>query len=151
MRLWRISDHVDLSGEGGLFESARWHLQGRKVVYLADHPASALIEVIAHLEVDPDDFPDTYQLFAVDMADEIAFEAVETGDLPSDWPDLLATTQGLGDAWLTKSESALLRVPSAIVPFAWNWLLNPVHPDWSKARIAEVVRARFDPRLFKLA
>jgi len=50
MRLWRISDHANLSGDGGIFFSARWHSRGKRIVYLADHPASALLEVIVHVD-----------------------------------------------------------------------------------------------------
>ena len=45
MRLWRISDFADLAGEGGLLVSGRWHSRGRRIVYLSDHPATALIEI----------------------------------------------------------------------------------------------------------
>jgi RES domain-containing protein len=47
--LWRISNFVDLSGEGGLGASGRWHTEGRLVVYLADCPAGALLERIVHM------------------------------------------------------------------------------------------------------
>ena len=57
MRLWRISNHASLTGEGGLYASGRWHTRGQRVVYLADHPASALLEVMVHLEIDAEDLP----------------------------------------------------------------------------------------------
>ena len=47
--LWRVSDFVDLIGEGGLRASGRWHTEGRLIVYLADCPASALLERIVHM------------------------------------------------------------------------------------------------------
>ncbi|MGB9409097.1 MAG: RES family NAD+ phosphorylase, partial [Terracidiphilus sp.] len=47
--LWRISNYVDLSGEGGLTASARWHTKGKPVVYLADSPAGAMLERIVHM------------------------------------------------------------------------------------------------------
>ena len=70
MRLWRISDHADLTGEGGLLASGRWHSRGSRIVYLADHPASALVEVLVHLEVESEDIPSSYQLVAVDLSDD---------------------------------------------------------------------------------
>ena len=146
MRLWRISDFADLSGHGGLLRAARWHREKRRVVYLADHPASALLEVVVHLEVDSEDLPDTYQLFAVDAGDDIPFDVVD--DLPVAWREEPATTRERGDHWLAAGNTALLRVPSAIVPFTWNWLLNPLHTDWAKIRIGDRVRVSFDPRLF---
>jgi RES domain-containing protein len=150
MRLWRISDYANLSGEGGLRISGRWHSQGRRIVYLADHPASPLLEVLVHLEVDPEDLPDTYQLLAIDVPDDIRFESIEENQLALGWPGDETLTRGLGDRWLNERRTALLRVPSAVVPFAWNWLLNPAHADSSKVHIAEIIRAPFDPRLFKM-
>jgi len=34
-------------------------------------------------------------------------------------------------------------------PQTWNYLLNPEHPDAKKIEVAEVVRERFDNRLFR--
>ena len=151
MRLWRISDYADRSGEAGLRISGRWHSRGRKVVYLADHPASPLLEVLVHLEVDREDLPDTYQLLAIDVPDDLRFESIEENQLAPGWRGDGTLTRGLGDRWLNENRTGLLRVPSAIVPFAWNWLLNPAHPDSSKLSIAGITRALFDARLFKTA
>jgi RES domain-containing protein len=149
VRLWRISDFANLSGEGGLLAPARWHSQGRRIVYLADHPASALIETIVHFEVDRDQIPNQYQLLAVEVAEDTAFESVDVHNLPTDWPENLNTTRTLGDEWLDSNRTALLRVPSVIVPHASNWLLNPAHADAAKVTIAQVIRAPFDARLFR--
>jgi RES domain-containing protein len=149
MRLWRISTYPDLSGEGGLLASGRWHSRGRRTVYLADHPAGALVEVLVHLAVDPEDFPATFQLLAVDVADDIRFDAVEENQLDARWREDLALTRGLGDQWLGRNQTALLRVPSAIVPTAVNWILNPGHADSAEAKVAAIIRAPFDPRFFR--
>jgi len=127
---------------------ARWHSRGKRIVYLADHPASALIETIVHFEVDRDQIPNQYQLLAVEVAEDTAFESVDVHNLPTDWPENLNTTRTLGDEWLDSNRTALLRVPSVIVPHASNWLLNPAHADAAKVTIAQVVRAPFDARLF---
>ena len=149
MRLWRNSGHADLSGRGGLHFSGRWHSQGTRIVYLSDHPASTLVEILVHLEIDPEDLPDTCKLLAVDIPDDVRFELIEEDQLVPGWRDDEAVTSDLGDRWLQENCSALMRVPSAIVPFAWNWLLNPAHADSVNARIAEVIRAPFDRRLFR--
>src|SRR5579862_6752084 len=145
MRLWRISNYADLSGEGGLLVSGRWHSQGIRIVYLSDHPASTLVEFLVHLEVDSEDLPSIYQLLAVDIPDEIRFETIEEDQLVPGWRENAMLTRGLGDQWLRQNRTALMRVPSAIVPATVNWLLNPAHPDSAKAGIAEIVRAPFDP------
>jgi RES domain-containing protein len=147
MRLWRISNHADLSGDGGLLASGRWHSRGGRILYLTDHPASALLEVLVHLDVDAEDLPDSYQLLAVDLFDSVGFQSIGEQDLPAGWADRAAVTRDLGDRWLRDGQTALLRVPSAIVPVAWNWLLNPAHADAAQARIAEIIHAPFDRRL----
>lgn len=149
MRLWRISGHADLSGEGGLQASGRWHSRGREVVYLTDHPASALIEVLVHLEVDNEDLPHNYQLLAVDVSDQIQIETIEEDRIARQWRDDQTLSRKLGDEWLRENRTALLRVPSAILPVAVNWLLNPAHPDSTSVRVVEIIRAPFDRRLFK--
>jgi RES domain-containing protein len=147
MRLWRISNHANLSGEGGLHASGRWHTRGRRVVYLADHPASALLEVMVHLEIDAEDLPTHYRLLGVDVPDDAPTASHNDSDLPEGWREQKALTQALGDAWLREAPTALLRVPSAIVPDASNYLLNPAHADAARISIASAVRAAFDPRL----
>ena len=146
MRLWRISDFDDLSGQGGLLGPARWHSVTRPLVYLADHPASALLEVLVHLEVDREDLPASYQLLAVEIPDDIAFDNAPV--LTANWRADANETQRIGNQWLENGRMALLRVPSAIVPYGWNWLLNPRHSDVVKIRAAEVIRTTFDLHLF---
>ena len=145
MRLWRISNHADLSGEGGLRASGRWHSKGRRVVYLADHPASALIEIMVHLEIDAQDLPSHYQLLGIDVPDETPIARADA--LPETWREQTALTREHGDAWLRGGATVLLRVPSSIVPEASNYLLNPAHADAARISIASAVRAAFDPRL----
>jgi RES domain-containing protein len=53
----------------------------------------------------------------------------------------------IGDSWLDRSTSALLRVPSAISERGNNFLLNPVHLDAARITVMEVIKAPFDPRL----
>ena len=147
MRLWRISNHATLSGEGGLHASGRWHSKGRRIIYLADHPASALLEVLVHLEIDVEDLPTHFQLLAIDAPNDIAITAVDEMSLPPDWRAQPLATRARGDDWLRDGATALLRVPSAIVPSTSNTLLNPAHADAAQLSIISVISAPFDRRL----
>jgi RES domain-containing protein len=77
--------------------------------------------------------------------------AVKSLDPPvgTDWKQNPELTRRLGDAWLASKETPLLRVPSVIAPQTWNYLLNPEHPDAKQVVVAEVIRERFDNRLFR--
>jgi RES domain-containing protein len=152
--LWRISNYADLSGEGGRGFSARWHIEGRLIVYLADSPAGAMLERIVHMmdvdiDVDGDGIlPRFYQLLKVSVPDELAMKPLNTL-APTDWKQHPELTRTIGDAWLASLETPLARVPSAIVPHTWNYLLNPEHPDAKQVQIAEAIKERFDNRLFR--
>jgi RES domain-containing protein len=77
---------------------------------------------------------------------EIAVDA-----LPTTWrrypaPDALAD---LGTAWVRAAATAVLVVPSAIVPQERNILLNPAHPDFRRIRLGTREPFSFDPRLWR--
>jgi RES domain-containing protein len=147
MDLWRISSYIDLSGAGGLSSGARWHSKGRRIVYLADHPSSALLEMLVHM--DRDLVPATYQLLRIVIPADIAIETVGGDELSADWRTETMASRQVGDRWLDRFSSALLQVPSAITQQGHNFLLNPAHPDAAKIAVTEIVHAPFDPRLIK--
>ena len=151
MKYWRISNHADLSGRGGLRGGGRWHSPGRPVVYLAGHPASALLEVLVHLEIgDVDALPSGYQLLEVIASARVSVVGLRSQRLDADWRDDPGATRAIGDAWLAGGRSTLLRVPSALVPKVSNYVLNPLHPDAARLSIKSVAHYPFDRRLFKV-
>lgn len=145
---WRISSYIDLEGQGGLIGSARWHTRGRPIVYLSESPASALLERIVHLQDGSGRLPRSYTLLRIEAPEDAAIK-----DLlpltPEGWKDDLRLTRRLGDEWLASQETAIARAPSVIAPRTWNYLLNPEHTEAKKVRIVEVIRERFDDRLFR--
>jgi RES domain-containing protein len=144
MVLWRISRHRDLSGTGGLRVAGRWHDAGRPIVYLAESPAAALLEVCVHTSAN--DVPPEFTLLKIEGPD-IDVPSINSDDLPEDWRARLEVTRDLGTGWLEKNESALLRVPSAIVPETTNCLFNPAHRQAAEFRLVEALGYPFDPRL----
>jgi RES domain-containing protein len=147
--LWRISNHADLSGEGGLRYSARWHTSGFPVVYLAGSPAGAMIEILVHLELHEDNIPLHYQLLEVAVPDDLTVEELkpESRMHQAEWKLDLPYTRSLGDAWLRSRTAAVAMVPSAILPETWNYLLNPLHPRMSEITLVKSTSALYDPRL----
>jgi RES domain-containing protein len=148
--LWRISNYLDLSGRGAFGTSGRWHTEGRAVVYLADNPAGAMLERIVHLMDRNEDgiLPRYYQLLQIPIPDGVAVKQLSPL-APADWKEHVEYTRQIGDAWLAGRETALARVPSAIIPRTWNYLLNPKHPDATQIEVTEVIKERFDNRLFR--
>ncbi|KMN83793.1 hypothetical protein VK98_01145 [Chromobacterium sp. LK11] len=144
MIVWRISRYADLNGLGGLRWPGRWHPAGQPIVYLADHPASAMLEALVHLEVSI--LPATFTLLQVELPDRLV-QTLDQASLPEDWTLQPALTQSLGHHWLQRQASAALQVPSAVAPNAHNYLLNPLHPDAGVCRILSVRDVPWDVRL----
>jgi RES domain-containing protein len=149
MLLWRISNHRTLDGRGGLKASARWHSRGRPIVYLAETASGALTEALVHLELDPNYLPRHYKLLKAEAPDNLSFRNITRQDLPDDWVNDAVATRTLGDGWLASLATALLRVPSAIVPESFNVLLNPLHPDAAKVVVVDYREWPWDRRLLE--
>ena len=149
--LWRVSGHGDLVGLGGEKASARWHTRSprKRIVYFGDHPALALLEVLANLDGDPRNFPDEYGLLKIRVNHSVSIESVAPDSLPELWSESKQATRAIGDAWRREGRSALLAVPSAICPDATNYLLNPKHLGASGISIESHRRLRYDKRLFQ--
>ena len=135
MTLWRISHHAALDGAGGLYSSARWHSRGRRIVYCAESPPGALIEILVNLELRPESLPRVYGLIKVEAADGTSSERVDVAELDDGWQQNIPGTTRVGNSWLARTSSALLAVPSAIMPETSNWLINPEHPHMQKLSI----------------
>lgn len=143
MKLWRISNYDDLKGIGGVKTPGRWHNKGIPVVYLAESPALAMLETLVHFELAPDEIPDSYQLLEIEFTGRKGISRLHDGSLANEWQEDLAVTRAIGDEWLGSLKSALLRVPSAIVPHSFNYLLNPRHELAHDT--AKVIRAQSHP------
>jgi RES domain-containing protein len=147
--LWRISNHPSLAGEGALRTSGRWHTRGKRVVYCAQNPAAALLEILVHFEIEIRDLPARYRLLKIEVPDDVRIERVTFGELPGDWSERTDVTRAIGDTWLARGSTALLSVPSAIVPETFNVLLNPAQQDADRIVIAQTTEHALDLRLLK--
>jgi RES domain-containing protein len=153
MYLWRISNHADLTGLGGERLKGRWHTRrpGKRIVYLAEHPAVALVENLVSLDTDPQSIPSHFQLLKVSAPAATTAANLTPSQFAGIDPQDPVSTQAIGDAWLAAGRSALLRVPSIPSPESWNYLLNPLHADASKLKLDWARPITYDKRLFHLA
>ncbi len=135
------------SGAGAALAGGRWNPIGVHVVYASRHLATAVLEKFIHL---PKPVPAamTFVQSEIDFGG-IAVERPARAALPANWREEPAplTTQQFGLEWFRSSRSAILAVPSAIVPDEENYVLNPAHPDFRKVKVSKPVRFVFDPRL----
>lgn len=135
------SKFADLSGRGGALRSGRWHQRGTPVVYCSDHPSTALLEVLVH--IDFEDFPASYTLLKIACPDDLTVQAIGSEEV--DLADL-ADTQTFGDTLLRHSNICLFSVPSVVMPEARNVLINPKHDAAGEIRIETIATYPFDKR-----
>ncbi|MSO99713.1 MAG: RES domain-containing protein [Acetobacteraceae bacterium] len=141
MDLWRLCRRpfADLTGEGARLFGGRWNTPGRPMVYLAEHPALAAMEVRVHLDLPFELLPADFVLMGVAIPDRLI----------RDLEPVPADTAAAGDLWLSEATSAALRVPSILMPHARNVLLNPRHRDAGRAVMGTVETFVFDPRMWR--
>lgn len=142
MRIWRISRYADLSGLGGEISAGRWNQVKTPIVYCADHPATALLEILVH--VDAEDLPQKYQLLEIEVPDPVQ---ATSPDLAEGWTDDLMGTQRIGSDFIRAAMHSVMRVPCVIVPFTNNFLLNPALLERDGIGIVGVTEHPFDARL----
>ena len=108
-----------------------------------------MLEVLVNFELAPGEVPDGYMLLEVEFPDDGSLHVLDDSELPDGWREHWVLTQGIGSDWLASGSSALLGVPSAVMPKSRNYLLNPRHPGAAAAVIKSVSGVPFDQRLFR--
>ena len=144
MKLWRVAHEqfADLSGIGGLRRPGRWHGAGRPIVYAAEHSALAMLEVRVHLDFSSR-FLAKFVMMNIDVRDDMRIEFIDSD------PGDESAARAHGDAWLAASAACVCRVKSALAPDAFDYLINPLHPDIGKVSIEATAPLTFDARLFQ--
>lgn len=135
MRLWRISAYPGLTGNGGLYVDGRWHTVPRLALYASEHPALAMVEVMAHLRLSLTNIPLSLKLIEIRIADGAIIAAAQTP--PAGWQANEPTSQALGNQWLDATKELVLPVPSALLAHSTNYLINPRHPQ-AATHVSEV-------------
>lgn len=152
--LWRIAvdtpDYTadDLSGKGAEKTGGRWNRRGRPVVYCAGSISLACLETVVHLNLSG--LPLNRFLVRIDVPDEVwARRSVWSRDqLPVGWSAIPEgkVSLDLGDSWLESRSSALLVIPSVIVPEEVNVLVNPLHDDAAAIKATKLRPWLYDAR-----
>ncbi len=144
---WRIVKEkhaaTAFNGEGARLYGGRWNSAGTSVVYASGSKALATLESLVHLNP-----PVFFKYVVVPVEfDEALVE--EAATLPANWRDqpAPASTKAIGDLWVKQTRSAVLELPSVIIPGEANFLLNPAHPDFKKIAIGKPEPFSFDSRL----
>lgn len=149
LTVWRLTTarraRSAFSGEGARLYGGRWNPKGVSIVYTAQTQALAVLEMMVQDEA----LAARHVMIPAQVPDAVATERIEARSLPAGWRSMrhLETLREIGAEWARSRRSAVLAVPSAVIPAEINFLLNPLHPEFRRIRIGKPAAFRLDPRL----
>lgn len=133
MEVFRISTEKhskDLSASG---IANRWNMDSEFVLYSSGTRSLAALEMIVNRK---NIFPNIiYKVMIISIPDEDnIFSQIRTKELPDNWQSFEGFTrlQEIGSEWYRKSEEIILKVPSAVIPAEFNYIINTSHKDFKK-------------------
>jgi len=148
MKLYRITREkyatkLVASGRGN-----RWNKEKQYVIYASSSRALAALELVAHRSAIMEGL--VYNTVVIEASvTKNSIPSVDQDTLPEKWQQLenYHVTQNIGAEWYDNQKSLILRVPSALVNEEFNYIINTLHPDFTKIKIAGLEDFIWDKRL----
>jgi RES domain-containing protein len=146
MTAYRITTRALSSMLNASGNPARWNSKGNYVIYTSSSRALACLENIVHRS--GEGLNKLFRVVIIEIPDKIKIKKII---LKSKWFEYknYHITQTIGDLWLSKLQTCVLQVPSAIIKEEYNYLINPAHPDYKFIKILKTERFELDIRLKK--
>ena len=145
MLIYRLGTdrHPIWDGIGAALRGGRWNPPGAPVIYAAATQSLAMLErLVQGAELGG------ARLVEAEIPDDVPWDDLLRSP-PVGWADIGSpSAREAGAAWLAAEHTALLRVPSVVVPREANWIVNPAHPDAARIRVGPPEPLGWDPRLF---
>lgn len=133
------------SGDGARLYGGRWNRKGVPVVYTAGSQSLAMLEML----VQDEPLRARYVMIPATVPRQIRIERLGPDRLPKDWRSAAAREklQSMGTDWVKRGSSAVLAVPSSVIPAETNYLLNPLHPAFAGIEFGRAEKFVTDLRL----
>ncbi|MCY7358455.1 MAG: RES family NAD+ phosphorylase [Rudanella sp.] len=149
MEVFRISKEVHATSLSASGSANRWNTKGQQVLYTGSSRSLSSLELVVHRgAIQPNV---GYEVMVISIADDdYLIKQVQRSDLPPNWRSLAGypSLKGIGSAWYNRQESLVLKVPSAIIVYEYNYIINTEHPDFgSKVQLVRTEDYFWDSRL----
>jgi RES domain-containing protein len=127
----------------------RWNMDGEYVIYAGSSRSLSTLEMVVHRGgIMPQE---TYKVMVIHIHDhDHLYKQIYIKDLPEDWrlDTAYINTQPVGSKWYNSQETLVLKVPSAIIPHEYNYVINTKHTAFTNSiRLVSVEDYFWDPRL----
>ena len=136
---------ADLSGTGSYLHGGRWNSPGTRLLYAAENNVLAAFEVA--LRVPLDQISRNYVMTPIEIPDDAE---IFTPKLSKAWNTEVNVSRQTGDSFGKESKHLLMKVPSALISDAFNYLINPSHPMIGNVKPQQPRTILFDKRLMEM-
>jgi RES domain-containing protein len=153
MQIWRLCRRLHakraFNGEGARRFGGRWNRHGDALAYTSPTLSLAALELFVNLKID--EVPDDLVAIPAILPDNLSIERWEIQSLPRNWKDFAPPQdlQNLGSEWIRSLRTAVLLVPSVVIPEEFNVLLNPAHSEYARLVVGRPRPFQFDERMWK--
>lgn len=151
MIVWRVSRRAyaesPLSGEGARLHGGRWNHVGVAVVYTSESLSLAVLEYLVNLSIV--DLPDDLVSIQIEIPNRLKRSEISVSGLPKNWRTYPATDElkDIGTEWARKANTAVLVIPSVVIPSEHNYLINPKRPLASRIKVVSIQPFAIDARI----
>jgi RES domain-containing protein len=151
--LWKICKERHradaFTGEGARLAGGRWNERGTPVVYASESLALSALETLVHIQKTHRHI--AFVSFRIEVPGRVRIEEFPRNKLPANWrkEPPPKETMRIGTRWAEGRSTAVLKVPSVIIPQEYNYVLNPLHPEFRRIGKVEFGPFSFDPRMWK--
>jgi RES domain-containing protein len=149
LRAYRIgSRRYELFDGGGAAASdlSRWNSRGRRVIYAAEHYATAVLETLARLNSVK--LPASLVYIEIEIPSGVSVERVDLRRVKEWDAEDRRASQAFGDRWHEEQRTAVLIVPSLAAPgLEWNVAINQEHPETARVKVSALKPVVGHPRL----
>lgn len=98
------------------------------MVYMAPSPSVLILEILAHMPK----LPRNSMVATFSIPSTVSIQTIDSESMFWGWDNNFGITRKIGDEWAKKQEACILSVPSIVICTERNYILNPLHKDFSK-------------------
>ncbi len=147
MLVYRIVHNIYSKNLFASGAKGRWNSLGKKVIFAAESIPLAFLENIVRRQ--GVGFNHDFKIMIIEIPDKIIISEIEVSNLEDGWRDFndFSKCQPLGDAWYNAVKTIVLKVPSAVLPESFNYVINTEHPDYGLIKLIATTELVPDERV----
>ena len=125
----------------------RWNSSVKKVLYTAESIPLAFLENMVRRQ--GVGFNKDFKILFIEIPNNLKILTVNVADLEDGWRDFkdYSKCQAIGDKWYDDSKTMILKVPSAVLPDSFNYVINTEFSDYGLVKLIEATDLVPDDRI----